>query len=338
MDTVLVTGATGFIATHLILNLLDKGYHVRGTARSASKSARLNEVLSAYAGREIDIPIVEADLASDEGWEDAVAGCTYVQHVASPFPAETPKHADDLIIPARDGALRVLKAAKKAGVKRVVMTSSMAAIGYGWGDQRPDVLTEEHWSNPDNLKDNTAYARSKTIAEKAAWDYVSGEGQGLELAVINPVAVLGPAMSEDVSSSLQLITQPLEGKLPAYPKLSFGIIDVRDVAEAHAVAMTKPGAAGERFLLGEKTMWMSEMGEVLRAAHPERKLPKGELPNWLVRIFATVNPPLRQILPELGRSRAFSNDKLKTVLGITPIPAEETIKASSESLIRLGVV
>lgn len=338
METVLVTGATGFIASHLILNLLDKGYDVRGTARSALKAKRLNEVLSAYAGREINIPIVEADLQSDAGWDDAVNGVSYVQHVASPFPATIPKDPDELIVPARDGALRVLRAAKAAGVKRVVMTSSMAAIAYGWGDKRPAVLTEDHWSDPDNLKDNTAYARSKTIAEKAAWDYVRGEGEGLELAVINPVAVLGPAMSDDVSSSLQMVSQPLEGKLPAYPKLSFGIIDVRDVAEAHVRAMTLPEAAGERFLLGDKVMWMSEMGDVLREAFPDRKLPSGTLPNWVVKLVSYINPPLKQILPELGKTRSFSNEKLRTVLGITPVASEDAIRASAESLIKVGAV
>ncbi|WP_084399338.1 SDR family oxidoreductase [Henriciella aquimarina] len=338
METVLVTGATGFIASHLILNLLDRGYAVRGTARSERKAKRLNEVLSAYAGRAINVPIVEADLSRDAGWAKAVEGVDYVQHVASPFPANTPKRAEDLIVPARDGALRVLKAAKASGVKRVVMTSSMAAIGYGWGGNRPSPLTEAHWSDADNLKDNTAYARSKTIAEKAAWDYLNGEGHGLELAVINPVAVLGPAMSEDVSSSLQVVSQPLQGKLPAFPKLSFGIIDVRDVAEAHARAMILPEAAGERFIVGDRVMWMQEMGEVLRTAFPDRKIPKGELPNWLVRLMANLNPPLKQILPELGKKRNFSNDKLRNVLGIMPIPSEDAIKASAESLIRLGVV
>ncbi|HIG22406.1 aldehyde reductase [Henriciella sp.] len=338
MEKVLVTGATGFIASHLILQLIERGYEVRGTARSTDKAARLNEILSDYAGKPVAIEIVAADLSKDEGWAEAVKGVSYVQHVASPFPAETPKSADELIIPARDGALRVLKAAKAEGVKRVVMTSSMAAIGYGWGDKRPDTLSEVHWSNADNLNDNTAYARSKTIAEKAAWDYVTGEGAGLELAVINPVAVLGPAMSKDVSSSLQLVSQPLEGKLPAFPKLSFGIIDVRDVARAHIEAMVRPEAVGERFICGGDVLWMDEMGEVLRNAFPDRKIPKGTLPNWLVRLFAQLNPPLKQVLPELGKKRGYTNEKLKTVLGIEPIPADEAIIASAKSLIEVGAV
>ncbi|RIJ24220.1 aldehyde reductase [Henriciella barbarensis] len=338
MAKVLVTGATGFIASHLILQLIERGYEVRGTARSTDKAARLNQILSDYAGKPVAIEIVAADLNKDEGWAEAVKGVDFVQHVASPFPTDAPKSADELIIPARDGALRVLRAAKAEGVKRVVMTSSMAAIGYGWGEKRPETLTEVHWSNADNLKDNTAYARSKTIAEKAAWDYVNGEGAGLELSVINPVAVLGPAMSADVSSSLQLVSQPLEGKLPAFPKLSFGVIDVRDVARAHIEAMERPEAVGERFICGGDVLWMDEMGEVLRKAFPDQKIPKGTLPNWLVRLFAQINPPLKQVLPELGKKRAYSNKKLKTVLGIDPIPADEAIIASAKSLIELDAV
>jgi len=260
----------------------------------------------------------------------------YLQHLASPIPNTLPKDANELIIPARDGALRALKAAKAAGVKRAVMTSSMAAIAYGWGDTRPAVLDESHWSNPDNLKDNTAYTRSKAIAEKAAWDYVNGEGAGLELATINPVAVLGPAMSGDVSASLELVTQAMQNKVPAFPKLTFGIVDVRDVAKAHVEAMERPDAAGERFLVGDEVLSFSEIGAVLREAFPGRKLPKGELPSWLVKLMVPLNPTLKQILPELGKRRAYSNAKAREKLGIDFIPAKEAIVASARTLVELG--
>ncbi|MEM8615952.1 MAG: aldehyde reductase [Pseudomonadota bacterium] len=338
MATVLVTGATGFIASHTILALLKKGYTVRGTARSAAKADSLKATLSAYAGQSIDLELVSADLTSDAGWAEAAEGVTYVQHLASPIPTNLPRDPDELIVPARDGALRVLQAAKAAGVKRVVMTSSMAAIAYGWGDRRPPVLDESHWSNPDNLKDNTAYTRSKAIAEKAAWDYVAAEGAGLELACINPVAVLGPAMSADVSASLELITQPMQNKVPAFPKLTFGIVDVRDVATAHVEAMERPAAAGQRYLLGESVLTFSDIGAVLRTAYPDRKLPKGELPSWLVKLLTVVNPTLKQIVPELGKRRAFDNSKSKTELGIDYIPAKDAILASAETLIALGEV
>ncbi|MDJ0919770.1 MAG: NAD-dependent epimerase/dehydratase family protein [Henriciella sp.] len=336
MTRVLVTGATGFIASHTILALIDKGYRVRGTARSPEKADKLTAVLSTYAGKPVDIELVAADLTSDDGWAEAMDGVTYLQHLASPIPNELPKDADELIVPARDGALRALKAAKAAGVKRAVMTSSFAAIGYGWGDSRPAVLNETHWSNPDNIKDNTAYTRSKAIAEKAAWDYVTGEGAGLELTTINPVAVLGPAMSADVSASLELVQQPMQGKLPAYPKLTFGIVDVRDVARAHVQAMEVPEAAGERFILGEKVLSYAQIGDILREAYPDRKLPKGQLPSWFVRLLSNIQPVLKQILPELDRKRAYDNSKSRTVLGIDYIPAKEAILASTESLIELG--
>jgi dihydroflavonol-4-reductase len=338
MAHVLVTGATGFIASHTILALLDAGHTVRGTARSAAKAAALNATLSAYSGRPIEIELVSADLSSDTGWAEAMVGIDYVQHLASPIPANLPRDPDELIIPARDGALRVLKAARASGVKRVVMTSSVAAIAYGWGDARPAVLNETHWSNPDNLADNTAYTRSKVIAEKAAWDYVNGEGKGLELSCINPVAVLGPAMSADVSASLELVTQPMQAKLPAYPQLTFGIVDVRDVALAHVRAMTEPRAAGERFLLGGEIVTFAELGEILRQAYPGRKLPKGELPNWLVRVLANLNPVLKQILPELGKRRAYSNQKARDILGIEPRSAKEAALASTETLMKLGAL
>ncbi len=336
MTTVLVTGATGFIASHTILALLEKGYTVRGTARSASKADTLNATLSAYAGKSVEIELVSADLTRDEGWDEAMAGVTFLQHLASPLPAQLPKDADELIIPARDGALRALKAAKAAGVKRAVMTSSFASIGYGWGDQRPDVLTEEHWSNPDNLKDNTAYTRSKTIAERAAWDYIGGEGAGLELATINPVAVLGPAMSGDVSASLELISLPMKNEVPRYPKLTFGIVDVRDVADAHVAAMEKPEAAGQRFLMGDAMLSYAQIGEVLREAFPDRKLPKGELPNWLLKLLSNVQPVLKQIVPELGKRRSYTNAKARDVLGIDFIPAKDAVLASANTLIDLG--
>jgi dihydroflavonol-4-reductase len=336
MARVLVTGATGFIASHVILRLLEEGHEVRGTARSADRAAALNAALSAYAGRDIAIEIVPVDLTRDEGWGEAMAGVHYLQHVASPLPTRLPKNHDELIVPAREGALRALRAAKAAGVRRVVMTSSVAAIAYGWGSRRPPVLDESHWSDPDNLADNSAYTRSKTLAERAAWDYVAEQGDGMELACINPVVVLGPAMSADVSASLQVVIQPMRHLLPAYPKLSFGIVDVRDVADAHVRAMTDPAAAGERYLLGDAVLSFREIGDILREAYPDRRLPRGELPDWLVRALAQVNRTLRQVTPELGRSRAFDNGKARALLGRDFIPAREAILASTESLIALG--
>lgn len=340
MAKVLVTGATGFIAGHTILKLLEAGHEVRGTARSAERAGPLNETLSAYAGKPVSIEIVAANLTSDEGWADAVRGMDFVQHLASPIPTNLPRDPMELIGPARDGALRVLKAAKAEGVSRVVMTSSMAAIAYGWGDSRPKLLTEEHWSNPDNIKDNTAYTRSKTIAERAAWDYIAGDGAGLELACINPAAVLGPVMSGDFSASVEILTQLMSGKLPATPKIGFGIVDVRDVADAHVKAMTVPEAAGERFLVCEDFMWFAEVADVLREEFPAyaKKLPKGTLPGFVLKVMSLFNPALKQVLPELNRERQTSSAKAKKMLGWSPRTAREAIVSGAQSLIDHRVV
>lgn len=340
MARVLVTGATGFIASHCLLALKKRGHEVRGTARSTARAEALNAMLSDYAGERVEVPLVAADLTSDAGWADAMDGVDTVFHVASPIPANLPRDAETLIRPAREGTLRVLKAAKRAGISRVVMTSSVAAIAYGWGESRPDPLTEDHWSNPDNLKDNTAYTRSKTLSELAAWEYVGGEGEGLDLTTINPSAVLGPVMSTDFSASLELITQLMGGKLPAVPRMGFQIVDVRDVAEAHVLAMETPEAAGRRYIVAGDFVWFSELADLLRARFPghARKVPKGTLPSWLVRFMAPFNPPVKQILPELDKRRNASSARAEAELGWTGRSAEEAAIASAESLIEKGAI
>ena len=341
INQVLVTGATGFIAMQTIIDLLEAGYRVRGTVRSLDRAESLRDTIREHTPMADTLECVEADLSSDRGWADAVSGCDAILHIASPFPAVLPKNHDDLIKPATEGALRVLRAAKNAGVARVVMTSSLAAIGYGWGDNRPDLLDESKWSDPDNLKDNTAYTRSKTIADKAAWHYVtSPEGEGLKLTTINPVAVLGPTLSADTSSSLQIITQLMSGKMPALPNLSFSIVDVRDVAKAHILAMNSEESVGKRILVSDKTLWMSEIADIVREAFPERakKIPSGKVPNWAVHLLSVMDPTLKAILPELGQFRAVSNERMRTMLGMEPISAKEAIIASAQSLIEQKVL
>ena len=340
MAKVLVTGATGFIAGHVVHQLLEAGHEVIGTARSVSKAGQLNDTLSAYAGKPLSIEIRAADLSSDAGWAEAVAGVDFVQHVASPIPLTVPKNADELIIPARDGALRVLKAAKAAGVKRVVMTSSMAACAYGWGDNRPNPITEEHWSQDNGAPDMTPYIRSKLIAERAAWDYVTGEGKGLELTTINPALVLGPVMSGDFSASVEILTQLMSGKLPGTPRTGFVIVDVRDVAAAHVLAMTHPAAAGERFLVGDRFIWFREAAEIITREFPTyaSKVPSKDIPGWLLHLIALINPPAKQLIPELNRERHISSEKAKRVLGWQPRTSEEGVIAGARSLIEFGVV
>jgi nucleoside-diphosphate-sugar epimerase len=334
-ESVLVTGGSGFIGSHCILDLLRAGYRVRTTVRSPEREATVRELLGAESADALSF--VTADLTADAGWEDAVSGCDFVLHVASPFPLGAPKHEDDLIVPAREGALRVLAAARDAQVRRVVMTSSFAAIGYGVAP-RDVPFTEEDWSNPDG-NDISAYAKSKTLAERAAWDFVAGEGSGLELAVVNPVGVFGPVLGPDFSTSIQLVKRLLEGSIPGLPRVAYGIVDVRDVADLHRRAMTEPGAAGERFLaVAGEFMSVPEIAAVLRErmGADAKKVPTRVLPDWLVRLVSRFDSSVKQIVPELGKVKQASNEKAKRVLAWSPRPNEEAIVASGESLIRLG--
>jgi dihydroflavonol-4-reductase len=267
-ETVLVTGGTGFIALYCIQQLLQQGYTVKTTLRSLGRKEEVIGLLQeAGISAAEKLSFVEADLTKDDHWDEAVQGCTYVLHVASPFPAADPKDAEELIVPARDGALRVLKAARDAGVKRVVLTSSFAAIGYS-RDPKDHIFTEEDWTYP-NLTDN-AYVKSKSIAEKAAWDFIAEQGGGLELTVINPVGVFGPAMGKDHSTSIGLIQAILSGQLKETPGFTFGIVDVRDVAAIHLKAMTATNAAGERFLATSTgVMSIYDVAELIRKERPE---------------------------------------------------------------------
>lgn len=339
MSTVLVTGGSGFIASHAILQLLAAGHTVRTTVRNLGKEPDTRAMLKAGGAEPGErLSFFAADLMADAGWADAAAGCEYVLHIASPFPPGVPKHEDDLIVPARDGALRVLRAARDAHVKRVVLTSSFAAIGYG---QKPPKapFDETNWTN---LKgsDLTAYTKSKTIAERAAWDFIAGEGNGLELSVVNPVGVLGPVLGTDYSTSIQLVKRLMDGAMPGMPKLCFGIVDVRDVASLHLLAMTDPAAKGERFLAtGENFITMHEIALILkkRMGAAAAKVPTRQLPNWLVRLAAMRVPELKLLLPELGKTKNATNEKAKRVLGWNPRSNEDAIAATAESLARLGV-
>jgi dihydroflavonol-4-reductase len=338
-ERVLVTGASGFVAQHVILRLLERGYEVRGTLRSMKRADEVRAILAKHDARAASIEFVEADLGADVGWTEAVKGCAYVQHVASPFPAVHPRDESELIRPAVDGALRVLKAAKAAGVKRVVMTSSVAAIAYGLGAARPNVVDETSWSNPEG-PDNTPYTKSKTLAERAAWDYVGHEGKGLELAAINPTGIFGPALSRDVSTSLEIPIRLLNGKTPGLPRLGFSMVDVRDVAQCQVEAMTNPAAAGERFIASEEFLWFTECAEILRKEFPsyDRKIPRRVAPDLVIRLMAMVQPVYKQVLTELGRTRRASNAKATRVLGVHFRTAKESLIASAKSLIELGVV
>ena len=312
---------------------------MRTTVRSLERERDVRATLKAGGAEPgTRLSFIAADLENDAGWPEAVAGCDYVLHVASPFPANIPRHEDELIVPARDGALRVLRASRDAGVKRVVLTSSFAAIGYGHAP-RTAPFDESSWTdlNSDGV---AAYVKSKTLAERAAWEFVAGEGGGLELAVVNPVAVFGPVLGPDYSTSILLLRRMLDGSMLACPRLYFGVVDVRDVADLHIRAMTSPAAKGERFLaVAGACMSMLDMAKVLKAGMgaSANRVPTLQLPNWVVRIAAMRNPVVKQILPELGKIKNSSNAKAKRLLGWAPRSNEESILAAAESLARLGL-
>jgi dihydroflavonol-4-reductase len=340
MSAVLVTGGSGFIGSHTILQLLAAGHEVRTTVRDLQREAGVRAMLEAGgakpAGR---LRFFAADLEREAGWAPAVAGCEYVLHMASPFPAYAPKHEDELIIPAREGALRVLRAARDAQVRRVVLTSSFAAVGYGLPSQKKP-FDETNWTDPTRAG-TAAYVKSKTLAERAAWDFMGREGGALELAVVNPVAVFGPVLGPDFSTSIQLIKRMLDGTMPGCPRLYFGIVDVRDVADLHLRAMSAPAANGERFLaVAGPCMSLLGIARVLRERMGQwgRKAPRRELPDWLVRVAALGVPVVRQILPELGKVKNASHEKATRLLGWNPRSNEDAILSTAESLVRLGLL
>ena len=339
MSAVLVTGGSGFIGCHCILQLLGAGYEVRTTVRNLKREPEVRAMLKVGGVEPGDrLSFIAADLEKDDRWPEAVRGCEYVLHVASPLPASVPKHEDELIVPAREGALRVLRAARDAGVKRVVLTSSFAAIGYGHEVQEAP-FNETNWTNLNG--DVVAYVKSKTLAERAAWDFIAKEGGNLELSVINPVGVFGPVLGPDYSTSILLVQRLMDRAMPGCPRLCFGLVDVRDVADLHLRAMTNPAANGERFLaLAGDFMWMADIAKILknRLGEPGKRVPTGELPDWVVRIAAFRDPAIRLILPELGKFKNATNEKAKRMLGWAPRSNEEAVIGTAESLMRLGLL
>jgi nucleoside-diphosphate-sugar epimerase len=339
MSVVLVTGGSGFVGSHVLVQLLNSGHQLRTTVRSLTREPDVRAMLTnggADAGARLTF--FAADLEKDEGWAQAVAGCDYVIHVASPLPIESPKHEDELIIPARDGVLRVLRAARDAKVKRVVFTSTCGAVYYGY-PHRDAPFDETNWSNIDG-GDMSAYVKSKCLAERAAWDFMKAEGGALELATVNPAGIFGPVLGADFSSSIEVVKRLMNG-MPGCPQIYFGIVDVRDVADLHIRAMTNPAAKGERFIaVSGNAVSMLEIGAILRSRLGEaaKKVPTRQLPNWLVRVIALADPGLRTLLPMLGKIRHASSAKAQGKLGWKPRSREDALVATAESLIKFGVV
>lgn len=340
MSKVLVTGGSGFLGCHTILQLLRAGHTVRTTVRDPRREPDVRAMLKT-GGLDADddrLSFAIADLSQDDGWMQAVRDCEYVLHVASPFPAVAPRDEAEIVGPARDGALRVLRAARDAGCRRVVLTSSFGAIAYGH-PARTEPFTEADWTRLDG-SDVSAYIRSKTLAERAAWDFIADEGGALELAVINPVGIFGPALGPDYASSLGLVKALLDGAMPATPRIHFGVVDVRDVADLHLRAMTHPQAAGERFIAAAgPALSLHDVARILRerlgpAAH---KVPRRSLPDWLARTLGHFSPAMRGMVPQLGIVRNPSADKARRMLDWSPLTAAEAIAASGASLQRLNL-
>lgn len=329
--TVLVTGGSGYIAGFLIRLAVERGWTVRTTVRSLEKEAPTRAALGIDGDR---LTFFAADLTDDAGWAEAMAGCSHVAHVASPFPAG--RVTDDMLIPpARDGAIRALRFAKAAGVERVVMTSSVAAIAYG---HEKALFTEADWTDPD-APGVAPYIKSKTIAERAARDWVAREG-GIELVTVNPSAVLGPLLSDDYSTSIQFVQKLMDGSVPGYPRIGFAVVDVRDLAELHLRALEAPGIAGERFIASGRWLWMEEVAAILRErlGPAARRVPRRRLPNFVVRLLALFDPTIRQVSGELGRTRAVDPSHTTRVLGWQTRNEAESILDTARSLIDRGIV
>ncbi|MGW4367156.1 SDR family oxidoreductase [Nocardia takedensis] len=336
---VLVTGATGFVAGHCIAELLDHGYAVRATVRYTAASDRVAHLVALAERTGGELEFVPADLERDSGWPAAVAGCEYVLHVASPFPSAPPADENELITPAVQGTLRVLRAAAAAPeVRRVVLTSSVAAVAYGHDND--DVRTEADWTV---LERAAAYQKSKTLAERAAWDFVADlpEGQSLELAVVNPGMVLGPLQTAAATStSHEPIRRLLGREAPGSPRTAWAPVDVRDLAVAHRLAMQNPDAAGNRYICAGEPLWMGELADLLAAEYNPRgfRVPTRRLPDWLVRAVALGDKGIRLLVPTLGRAEHVSADKARTELGWTMRPVREAVLDTAESLLAHDVV
>ena len=333
----LVTGATGFIATHCILDLLNHGYQVRGTVRNLDSERQIRKVLEKHTPYIENLEIAQAELTDPHSWTVAMRGCHGVLHIASPVPVVQPKDADKVIRPALEGTMNVLKAAKDLNVPRVVMTSSVSAVwGNGLKDSR--VYSESDWTDT-NHPEQSPYSVSKTLAEKAAWKFVK-EQRNPELVVINPSVVLGPALESDYGSSLTILYKLLKGKLPMLPKLGFEIVDVRDVAILHRLAHESPEASGRRFLCSSGFRWLNEIAIYLRENFPEyrKKIAVRNMPNFLVKIYSFFDGSVKRFLPDLEIKKEMNVNAARSVLGWNPRSPEKAIESGARSLIDLGIV
>jgi dihydroflavonol-4-reductase len=333
--TILVTGCTGFIAKHVVRELLAKGYAVRGTLRSPGREAEVRAAMAAHVpGLDLDarLGFARADLLTDDGWAEAMEGIDAVLHTASPFPAATPRDENALIRPAVEGTMRVLKATHAAGIGRVVLTSSVAAVNGGQPGVRD--FDARNWTVPDSPLVST-YTKSKTLAERAAWEYA--RSTGLALTAINPALVLGPSLDRHIGTSLDIVAMMLKGRFPLLPRVNIGLVDVRDVARLHVLALEAPETAGERIIASERFIWFREIAELLKEVAPNHPVATREAPDWLVKLLAVFVSDLKNFSGELSLERTLDGSRASAMLG-GYIPSPEAIAASVESLYTFGLV
>ncbi len=336
---VLLTGITGFLGSHTAIELLNRGYKVTGTLRDLNRIDSIRSIISNHTDNIENLSFFQAELLDKEVWKKATANKDYVIHAASPFPRELPKDENDLIIPAKEGTLNVLAAAKSNKVKRVVIVSSISTVVYGKKkDELENVFTEETWTDTANRVDTKPYIRSKTIAEKAAWDFIKKDSDGMEMVSVLPGAMLGPVLEEDFGTSANIVIKALDGKMPAMPKIAFEIVDVRSVAQLLVDVMEKPQAAGNRFMASAGHMTMKQLANVLKSNFPDKKISTSELPNFMSRFIALFEPSLKPILLDLGITRKIDATKAKRVLGWKPISKEDAILACAKSVLKIGIV
>ena len=334
MDKVLVTGASGFIGLHCIAQLLQAGYQVRGSLRSRARESEIRNALSKVVNTENRLEICELDLLKDDGWDEAVSGCDYVMHVASPLLDREPKDQEEIIRPAHEGLMRAIKSSVKNKVKRFVMTSSFSAIGYG---HVKDVFDESHWT--DTTQKIGAYNKSKAIAEKAMWDYLDSlkEKEKIEAVAINPTLVIGASLSDDVGTSNIFLQKMLDGSYPVVPKVHFGYVTVKDTAKAHVAAMTHPNANGKRFILAERCMWLFEVNKILRK-HGYKKAPIRQAPNLLMKFLAFFNNEASAIAGFVGKTKYTNSENAKNILNFNFENVEVGILEIAQQLETLGVI
>lgn len=336
---VLLTGITGFLGSHTAIQLLEKGYQVIGTLRDMKRADSIKRIIAQHTSQTDNVSFAEADIQDGNIWKKIMGNVEYVQHIASPFPKVMPKDENDLIIPARKGNINILSAAAACKVKRVVITSSGAAIHFGQPpEQRRRIFDETDWTDINRKDDITPYFKSKAIAEKAAWDFIKNDHSGLELAVVCPGLILGPLLEEDFSASTNVVIKMLDGSMPALPQIGWDIVDVRSVASLLISAMEKPQAASQRYIGTAGYLTFSDIAGILKKAYPKMKIPSRKLPNFLVRILSHFDATLKPVLLDLGTERKMNNSKAINDLGWKPIKPEETVLSCAASIFQLEIV